>query len=75
MMRGRVRSSSLRLEFARRRSTCWKVEQAGVRVGWREGRKMTAGVPRLILGSDAPAGAGAVAGAGASGLGNKAGAR
>ena len=68
MMRGSRRSSSLRLEFARRSSTCWKVEQAGVRVGWREGRKMTAGVPRLIHGSDAPAGAGACAGGGGLGI-------
>ena len=59
MMRGGRRSSSLRLEFAGRRSSWWKVELAGgVRVGCREGRKMTAGVPRLFLGSDAPEGVG-----------------
>ena len=60
MMRGGRRSSSLRLEFAGRRSSWWKVELAGgVRVGGcREGRKMTAGVPRLFLGSDAPEGVG-----------------
>ena len=70
MMRGGGRSSSLRLEFAGRRSSWWKVELAGgVRVGCREGRKMTAGVPRLFLGSDAPAGEGAPSGAGAGGLG------
>ena len=69
MRGGRRRSSSLRLEFARRRSSWWKVEVAGVRVGCREGRKMTAGVSRLFQGSDAPAVAGAPAGAGAGGLG------
>ena len=69
-MRGGRRSSSLRLEFAGRRSSWWKVELAGgVRVGCREGRKMTAGVPRLFLGSDAPVDAPAGAGAGAGGLG------
>ena len=54
MMRGGRRSSSLKLEFARRRLNCWKVEQA-VRVGvggGREGRKMTAGVLRLGITSD-----------------------
>ena len=70
-MRGSRRSSSLRLEFARqKKSSCWKVEEERVsRVvgeGWREGPKMTAGVQTLILGSDAPTGAGAPADTGSS---------
>ena len=68
-MRGGRRSSSLKLELAQRRSSWWKVELAGVGVGCREGRKMTAGVPRLFLGSVAPAAEVAGAGAGAGGLG------